>query len=388
MKVLHTADWHVGKRLGRFDRTEEYRAAIAEVAGIADAHAADLVVHSGDLFDRGFPPVEVLRLAFEGLVALTAGGSRPVVVIAGNHDSPALFEALAPFMRGHGIHLVGEIKPPEENVLAIDTANGAAVVSCFPFLREGRAFHAFESPDGQYAKYADRLRRISGAYSAHARTLAGNSAVELLVAHFLVGGVAVHGHGARRGERELHMGEAYAASSQALPAGPQYVAMGHVHAPQPVPGALVPAHYAGSLLQMDFGEAGEDKRVLIVDVKPGVPAKVLSVPIQAGRPLLRPNGSWAEILATEGVYESYLDLTVQTAGPDPGLADRVRDEFEWCVNVRADYPRIEASGTGGSGRSLPEHYADYYTSAEGSAPPDELIRLFSELLEEVENAPA
>ncbi|HEY7704448.1 MAG TPA: exonuclease SbcCD subunit D [Acidimicrobiia bacterium] len=388
MKVLHTADWHVGKRLGRFDRTEEYRAAIAEVAGIADAHAADLVVHSGDLFDRGFPPVEVLRLAFEGLVALTAGGSRPVVVIAGNHDSPALFEALAPFMRGHGIHLVGEIKPPEENVLAIDTANGAAVVSCFPFLREGRAFHAFESPDGQYAKYADRLRRISGAYSAHARTLAGNSAVELLVAHFLVGGVAVHGHGARRGERELHMGEAYAASSQALPAGPQYVAMGHVHAPQPVPGALVPAHYAGSLLQMDFGEAGEDKRVLIVDVKPGVPAKVLSVPIQAGRPLLRPNGSWAEILATEGVYEAYLDLTVQTAGPDPGLADRVRDEFEWCVNVRADYPRIEASGTGGSGRSLPEHYADYYTSAEGSAPPDELIRLFSELLEEVENAPA
>jgi exonuclease SbcD len=388
MKVLHTADWHVGKRLGRFDRTEEYRAAIAEVAGIADAHAADLVVHSGDLFDRGFPPVEVLRLAFEGLVALTAGGSRPVVVIAGNHDSPALFEALAPFMRGHGIHLVGEIKPPEENVLAIDTANGAAVVSCFPFLREGRAFHAFESPDGQYAKYADRLRRISGAYSAHARTLAGNSAVELLVAHFLVGGVAVHGHGARRGERELHMGEAYAASSQALPAGPQYVAMGHVHAPQPVPGALVPAHYAGSLLQMDFGEAGEDKRVLIVDVKPGVPAKVLSVPIQAGRPLLRPNGSWAEILATEGVYESYLDLTVQTAGPDPGLADRVRDEFDWCVNVRADYPRIEASGTGGSGRSLPEHYADYYTSAEGSAPPDELIRLFSELLEEVENAPA
>jgi exonuclease SbcD len=330
----------------------------------------------------------VLRLAFEGLVSLTAGGSRPVVCIAGNHDSPALFEALAPFMRGHGIHLVGEIKPPEENVLVIDTANGAAVVSCFPFLREGRAFHAFESPDGQYAKYADRLRRISGAYSAHARTLAGNSAVELLVAHFLVGGVAVHGHGARRGERELHMGEAYAASPQALPAGPQYVAMGHVHAPQPVPGALVPAHYAGSLLQMDFGEAGEDKRVLIVDLEPGVPAKVLSVPIQGGRPLLRPNGSWAEILATEGVYESYLDLTVQTAGPDPGLADRVRDEFEWCVNVRADYPRIEASSTGGSGRSLPEHYADYYASAEGVVPPDELIRLFSELLEEVENAPA
>jgi exonuclease SbcD len=388
MKILHTADWHVGKRIGRFDRSDEYRAAVAEVSAIADRHGADLVVHSGDLFDRPFPPVEVLRLAFEGLVALSGGGARPVVVIAGNHDSPALFEALAPFMRGHGIHLVGEIKPPEENVLVIETEAGRAVVSCFPFLREGRAFHAFESPDSQYARYADRLRRISERYSAHARTLAGGDAVELLVAHFLVGGVAVHGHGARRGERELHMGEAYAASPQALPPGPQYVAMGHVHAPQPVPGAMVPAHYAGSLLQLDFGEAGEDKRVLVVEVEPGLPAKVESIPVAAGRPLLRPQGPWADILAMEGVYESYLDLTVETAGPDPGLADRVRDEFEWCVNVKADYPRIDPAPGPETARSLGEHYADYYVKVEGVEPPVELVGLFSSLLEEVENAPA
>jgi hypothetical protein len=139
---------------------------------------------------------------------------------------------------------------------------------------------------------------------------------------------------------------------------------------------------------MDFGEAGEDKRVLVVEVEPGLPAKVVSVPVEAGRPLLRPNGAWADILATDGVYESYLDLTVQTAGPDPGLSDRVRAEFEWCVNVRADYPRIEPGANEGAARSLPERYADYYVKAEGTEPPAELVGMFAELLEEVENAPA
>ena len=65
------------------------------------------------------------------------------------------------------------------------------------------------------------------------------------------------------------MGDAYAATPQAIPAGPQYVAMGHIHAPQAVPGAPVPAEYAGSLLALDFGEAGEQKRVVIVDAEPG-----------------------------------------------------------------------------------------------------------------------
>ena len=104
--------------------------------------------------------------------------------------------------------------------------------------------------------------------------LAGGDAVTFLVSHFLVGGSKVHGHGAPRGERELHMGEAYAATPEAIPPGPQYVALGHIHAPQRVPGARVPAEYAGSLLELDFGEAGEDKRVVIVDVEPGLPAVV------------------------------------------------------------------------------------------------------------------
>lgn len=383
MKVLHTSDWHVGKRIGRYDRSDEYRAAIAEVVAIADREEVDLVLHSGDLFDRPVPPIESLEIGLSGLVHLSSGGRRPVVAIAGNHDSAGLFEALAPFLRGQNIHLVGDIKRPDAGgVLDIETGAGRAVVSCFPFLREGRAFHVWDEVAEHYKQYADRLRAISEAYSAHAGKLAGTDAVQFLVAHFLVGGVKVHGHGAPRGERSLHMGEAYTATSDAIPPGPQYVALGHIHAPQPVPGAHVPAEYAGSLLELDFGEAGEQKRVVLISVEPGLPAGVRSVPLTAGRRLLRVKGEWAELIGRDDVYDSYLDITVETAGPDPGLIDRVRGEFEFAVQVRADYPRAETDAGLRAGRPLDELYAEYYLQAEGVAASDELVAGFREVMEE------
>jgi exonuclease SbcD len=377
----------VGKKLGRYDRSDEFREVISEVVGIADEEDVDLVLHSGDLFDRPLPPVDALNIAFDGLVALSGGGLRPVVVIAGNHDSPGFFDALAPFLRTVNVHLVGGIKRPDEGaVLDLGTPGGRAVVSAFPFLREGRSFEVWEPPEDHYKKYADRLRGISEAYSKHAAELAGTDAVTFLVAHFLVGGAKVHGHGARRGERELHMGEAYTATAEAIPPGPQYVAMGHIHAPQKVPGAKVPAQYAGSLLELDFGESGEEKRVVIVEVEPGLPAVVRSVALSGGRRLLRPRGSWDEILTMDGIHDAYLDLTVDTAGPDPGLAERAFDEFEHLVRVHPEYPRIEAQVGAAEHRTLSELYYDYYVDVHEAEPPEPLVEAFAAVLEEVAGA--
>ncbi|HHC08161.1 MAG TPA: exonuclease SbcCD subunit D [Actinobacteria bacterium] len=386
MRVLHTSDWHIGKRIGRHDRSEEYRDVLAEIAEIAEAEDVDLVLHSGDLFDRPLPPIEAMDLAFAGLVELTAGGRRPVVVIAGNHDSPGLFEALAPFLRGHGIHLVGEIRRPDEGgVLDLATEAGRAVVSCFPFLREGRAIDVWAPIAEHYTRYADRLRAISEAYATYAERLAGDDAVTFLVAHFLVGGAKVHGHGAPRGERELHMGEAYAATPEAIPPGPQYVAMGHIHAPQPVPGAQVPAEYAGSILELDFGEAGERKRVVLVDVEPGRPATIRSMPLERGRRLRRVRGTWDELAAMD-LDEAYLDLTVVTSGPDPGLADRARERFPHLVKVRADHPRETSPTVSREGRDLVELYGEFVGRSGGEADP-ELLDAFRRLMEEVDATP-
>lgn len=389
MLILHTSDWHVGKKLGPFDRTDECRRVIDEVVDIAEREQVDLVVHSGDVFERPVPPIQALELGLDGLVRLSGGGRRPVVAIAGNHDSAPLFETLSRFLTHHNVHLVGEIKAPDAGgILELDTPSGRAVVSCFPFLREGRTFNVWQPPEEHYKRYADRLRAISAAYARAAHIRAGVDAVTVLAAHFLVGGVKVHGHGAPRGERELHMGQVYAADGRAIPPGPQYVALGHIHAPQPVPGAPAPAEYAGSLLQLDFGEAGERKRVVLVEARPGLPARVRDIPIREGRPLMRPTGTWEEILATEGLDDAYLDLTVLTEGPDPGLADRAREHFPYLVKVRAEYAREEVERPSREGKGLADLYGDYYLRTEGVDPPDELVATFRELVEEVAGAPA
>jgi exonuclease SbcD len=214
---------------------------------------------------------------------------------------------------------------------------------------------------------------------------AGTELVALLMAHFLVSGVRIDRE-APRGERELHLGEAYAATAQAIPPGPQYVAMGHIHAPQPVPGAPVPAEYAGSPLPLDFGEAGERKRVAIVEVEPGRLATVTSVELAAGRPLVRAQGRWSELEArAEELADAYVDLTVDARDAAPDLADRARERFPFLVRVRAARPAGAPGAPVVEGhRSLPERYADYRREVHGRDPEPELLALFRELLDELD----
>jgi len=366
---------------------DEHAAVIAEVATIASAEEVDLVVVSGDLFDRPLPPVEAMRVAFRGLVALTDGGRVPVVVVAGNHDSGDLFETLAPLFAGSGVYLVGRIKPPDaDGVLDLETPGGRALVACFPFLREGLVVDFMSDVGHWYGDYAGRIRRLCDAYNDYLTAAAPPDAATLLVAHFLVTGARVGGHGAPRGERELHMGVAYTAAEDAVPPSVGYVAMGHVHAPQPVPHANVPAEYAGSLLQLDFGEAGEQKRVVVVDIEPPAPAVVRSIPLTAGRPLCQAAGTWADLVARDDLVEAYLDLVVHTDGPDPGLGDRAREEFPWLVKVRAEYESAEAERPSRGGRPLDELYGDYHLAAHDEPAADALLAAFRDVWEEAAGA--
>jgi DNA repair protein SbcD/Mre11 len=387
MRILHTADWHVGRRLGRHDRAAETAAALQEVAAIADERRVDLVVVSGDVFDRPMPPVDALSLGLGGLLRLAEG--RPVVAVAGNHDSPELFDALAPLVRdqGRGVHLVGGIRRPEEGgILGPGELGVPALVGCLPFLREGRVVDFMRDAGEWYGQYADRIAALCAAFDTALVARAGADLVPLLVAHFMVGGVKVGGS-----ERELHVGGAYVASAQAIPPGPQYVALGHIHAPQPIPGSPVPGQYAGSLLPLDFGEAGETKRVVVVEAEPGRLATIESVPLASGRPLVRARGTWDDIEArADELRDVYLDLTVRVGGTDTELGRRAADAFPFLVNVRPFRPERDrhARAAGALRPSDHEQYADFYRRDTGQEPPEALLVLFREILDEVADATA
>jgi exonuclease SbcD len=387
MRILHTSDWHVGRRLGRHDRSGEFREVLGEVAALASEHDVDLVLVSGDVFDRPIPSVDALALGLEALENLARHA--PVVAVAGNHDSPELFDALAPFLHDHGrgIHLIGSIRRPDAGgLLGPDALGVRVVVACFPFLREGRVVDFMADAGRWYGQYADKVAELCGAYNRALVDAAGSDLVPVLVAHFMVGGVKVGGS-----ERELHVGEAYSATAQAIPAGPQYVALGHIHAPQPVPASPVPAEYAGSLLPLDFGEAGERKRVVLVEAEPGSLARVNSIPLASGRPLVKAEGTWEELEArTDELRDAYLDLTVKVGGPDPDLGRRAADAFPYLVNVR---PRRPAAGPPARPDPAPGPpddalYSSFYEATEGEPPPDAALALFREVLEEALDASA
>ena len=389
MKILHTSDWHIGKNLGRYDRGAEFTEVLDEVLGIAEERHVDLVIVSGDIWDRSSPSTDALGTGIDALVRLADGGKRQVVAIAGNHDSPDLLDVLAPLVAPFGVHLVGKIRRPADGVLLIDTPNGRAAIGCVPFLREGRVVDFMAEAGKWYGDYKERLAGIFAAY-AHALDAHAATAVTILVAHAAVNGAYVRGVEEGRGERELHMGEAYTIDPANIPPGAQYIAMGHIHAPQRVPGAPGPAEYAGSLLPLDFGERDEQKRVVLVEAVPGTPARVESIDLVTSRRvrLVKGRGTWDDLVAQREEFAgAYLDLTVETAGPDPALASRAADLFEHLVRVRAEYPRVKPRSTGRGGRSRGELYGEFHEVEHGEPPSDAVRVAFSEL-EEVTDATA
>ncbi|MGH2475553.1 MAG: metallophosphoesterase family protein, partial [Candidatus Limnocylindrales bacterium] len=133
MRVLHTSDWHVGKALRGRSRATEHEAVLGEIAGIARREAVDLVIVAGDLFDSATPSPEAERIVYRGLLDLAAG-DRPVIVVAGNHDSAQRLGAVAPLSEASGIHVAAAVRPPDDGgVVDIAAGGERAQVALLPF---------------------------------------------------------------------------------------------------------------------------------------------------------------------------------------------------------------------------------------------------------------
>jgi exonuclease SbcD len=382
MRILHTGDWHIGKKLGRFDRTAEAESVLDEVVAIADAEDVDAVLVAGDLFDRAVPPLPYLSLVLDTLGRLAASGRR-VVVIPGNHDSAELMRVLGPLLAGLNVFVVHKPLAPEAGgVVVVPARDGSmcARVACLPFVHEAQVIDLMEAPAEGYKSYADRIRALTSHYARWMVDNADPKAADILMGHFMVHGAVPSGT-----ERELHIGEAYMATAEAIPSEIKYAALGHIHQAQDAPGSAVPARYCGSLLQLDFGEAGQDKSVCIVDVTTGMkPAQTRCVPLTSGRRLLKVTGTIDELAARAAEFgDAILDVSVTTDGPAPGLADEVRALLPNALYVRAAWERETTEVSSREGKTLPELYGDYYQERHAAAPPPELMHAFEDLLDRV-----
>jgi len=381
MRVLHTADWHIGKKLGRIDRSSEFEAAIDEITAIAKDQKVDLTIVAGDLLDRSLPSLDSIGLVVDALIRLADASGR-VVAMPGNHDSPQLFEVLARLLEPRGVMLVPRIARPESGgLLTVPSRDGthAASVGVFPFLHEAQVVDFMAESEEWFKGYAQRIRLISAALC----DAFDPKCVGFLVGHYFVDGAEVGG-----GERQIHLGQQYAATAQAIPPGASYVALGHIHRPQEIQGAAVRARYSGSILQLDFSERTHNKEVVIVEALPGRPAQVKSIQLSAGRRLLRVEDELEGLRARADEFkDAYLDVRVKTSGPVLGLADEVRSFLPNAVAVQAVYERSmdPLRVVTDTEQTIAEMYSEFHRSTRGhsvEAPP-ELIDVLKALEEEV-----
>lgn len=371
VKILHTSDWHVGRRIRGRDRSEEHRAVLAEISQIAETEEVDLTVIAGDIFDTGSPTPTSEQVVFEALRRLSS--TAPIVVVAGNHDNPRRLDAIAPFLDMANITVVGApVGPDRGGVVDLDGVD--VKVGLLPFVSQRGIVRAVDlmgsDPDHHAARYEDRVKALVETLTAGM----GGDTVNILVSH-----LTVHGADLGGGERRAHV-FGYAVPTSVFPGHLSYVALGHLHRQQKMPHAGA-VWYSGSPLQLDFGEEDDRKGVLVVKASPGRPSNVESIPLNAGKRLVVRRGSLDEVVAMGPVAEDEYVRVVLEEQSRVGLADEVRSAIGDVVEIALG--AAEQTGAAPSPRRDMEPTAAFAAYLAERGVGDERIEaLFAELLAE------
>ncbi|MCA0989901.1 exonuclease SbcCD subunit D [Pseudalkalibacillus hwajinpoensis] len=379
MKLLHTADWHLGKTLEGRSRLPEQRAFLEELQMIADEENVDAILMAGDVFDTVNPPAAAETLFYEAAVKLTSRGERPLIIISGNHDNPERLSASRPLAHTSGITIIGF---PTTDPVDITVRNGQKLsIAALPYPSESRLNECLtegQEEDALQLAYDDRVKKLFSDLSE-----AGDEdAVHIAMSHIYVAGSRESDS-----ERPIQVGGAYTVSANSLPEKAQYVALGHLHRPQTITKGSALARYSGSPLAYSFSEANQAKSVTIIDVEPDGLAHISEIPLQSGKPLVR----WVADEGIEQVYtwleegkdeEAWIDLEVHLSDTlSIEEIHRLRSQHKGFIHIRPVFKKKEEQREV-SYANLPieELFKRFYEKqTDGAVPDDELVQLFLDL---------
>ena len=422
MKILHTADWHLGKRLELHPRHAEQVEVLAEICAIADREAVDAVIIAGDLFDVFTPSSESIDLFYKTCKQLTNNGLRPVIAIAGNHDSPERIETPDPLARACGIVFVGF---PNSVVEPFALPTGVAVTRSdagfveiqlpqftyplrlllTPYANEYRLRQnlGIENPEEslrmilttQWYELAQKYMKEPPQVVDTEGSIYFVDGVNIGVAHLFVmkdGGVPPE---EPEDERPIFIGGAGAVFTDCFPFELQYVALGHLHRKQTIATEPCPIVYCGSPLAYSFAEENQEKYVLIIDVEPNQKPDIQTVTLTKTKKLLR--GRFEDIDEAIAWLHEYpdalIDLTIVSDSYMTNQNRRLLNEtHKYLVRLTAEIKSQNAADTEGSsvidiGGNMRDLFTDFFKHKnKGQEPNTELLALFDEILAENEDS--
>jgi len=403
MKILHTADWHLGKRLQDFQRLQEQRDVLAEIVQVANREDVDLILVAGDLFDTFNPDPKAEDLLYSTLKELTANGRRTVVAIAGNHDNPDRIEAQDHFGRECGIIFAGfpktEVRShalsceakllrsaPGFIELKLPRHDAPVRIIMTPYANETR----LRSYLGMLSLDDEIRQHLGQHWTALADTYMDDQGVNLLIAHLFV--MKRGGEQPEESDDErsiLQVGSASLVYTDMIPSQVQYTALGHLHRFQQIAGGPCPVVYSSSPLAYSFAEADQQKYIILVDAEPGQAVTVTPVPLVTGKRLLRPRFKRVDE-AVDWLKENpncYAEITLQT--PTFLTSDerrQLQQAHESLVTIIPDVRDVEetveeAAPAIDLTQSMETLFTSYFKNKnKGQEPNERLQHLFREIL--------
>jgi exonuclease SbcD len=382
MRLLHTADWHLGRVFHRVDLLDDQRAALEQLLTHAAAARPDLVVIAGDVYDRAVPPAPAVELLDEVLGRLVSDLGLPTLLIAGNHDSMPRLGFGARLLSQQQLHLVGRPSLDTPPVIVND-AHGPVYVYGVPYPEPALVRQLCQDPsirDHQAAMQA-LVTQIWERHPPGARAV--------LVTHADVEGAVVSDS-----ERMLSVTRGQSVAPATF-AGFAYVALGHLHRPQQIgrPGI----RYAGSLFPYSFSEAGDHKSATLVELGADGAPQIEILPLRSERRVRCLEGELRALLAAavdDPRRDDYLRVTLGDRGPVVEAMSRLRELYPNTLEV--DRPFLTANQGDARGRARrPEpaldelsHFAAFFEHATGEALADDAAADVRELLERLRRGEA
>ena len=374
LRLLHTSDWHLGRTFHDASLLDDQAWVLARLLELLAETRPDALVIAGDVYDRAVPSAEAVALLDRVLNDVARLGI-PVVAIAGNHDSPERLSFGSRLLEAAGVHLRGALDRVAEPVAIA----GKGLLYALPYV----------DPDVVRGQTGDEA--VRGHAAATARVVAGARAdaagrdlPTVLVGHAFVQGATE----TPDSERPISMGTAGSVPAEVL-AGFDYVALGHLHAPQEVaPGV----RYSGSLLKYSFAEAGHQKAALLVEVARGAPPRVEAVPLGQRRDVVRLAGTMADLLSNpdhERHRGALVEATLEDVGYILDARGKLQRRFPHVLNVvrgpqaggGAGSYSSRVAGAGGDDRAL---FRAFLETVADAAPTEAEAACFAAALDAVE----
>ncbi len=297
LNILHTSDWHLGRLLYGRNRYNEFDAFLVWLADTIKTQQIDVLLVAGDIFHTTMPSNQIQKLYYQFLKKIVGSVCRHIVIIAGNHDSPAFLTAPQSLLHLLNIHIIGSAEQIEKEVIVLKNQHDQAecIVCAVPYLRDKtlRQSKMDESIE-------DKTQQLNQAITDHYRQIGElaektrqqfNLKIPIIgMGHlFTTGGKIIDGDGVR----ELYVGSLPRFNGTTFPACFDYIALGHLHVPQRVNQSET-MRYSGSPIAMGFGEATQEKSVCLIAFEQQTPTVQLR-PVPVFQALQQIKGDWSEI---------------------------------------------------------------------------------------------